>query len=77
MNFSIRNYRKTGTKVAFRVNDLNVLLDEQITMAQVKFFMIQIIIFMFPVLREKNRRVKYEVLLICDVLKMWVIYRSK
>ena len=41
MNLSIHPYRETGTGVIKGVDDINVVLDEQITMTQViKFFMI-------------------------------------
>jgi dynein heavy chain len=40
MNLNIHNYRETGTGVLKGVDDINVVLDEQITMTQVYFVVI-------------------------------------
>lgn len=68
MNLNIHNYRETGTGVLKGVDDINVILDEQITMTQTIMFSA----FKGPFeqrIDEWNRKL----CCVSDVLEVWVV----
>jgi dynein heavy chain len=67
MNLNIHNYRETGTGVLRGIDDINVVLDEQITMTQTIMFSA----FKGP-FEERIEEWNRKLCLVSDLLEVWV-----